>query len=383
MQILDSYRQSKPQALKQTITVQSPGRINIIGDHTDYNEGFVLPAAIDKKTTVKIHKNNQQTVCNVTAENVDETFRFDLKDYQSNQNGWQNYVMGVVNEMEKRNAKLEGFDATFSGDVPIGSGLSSSAALECAFAFALNELFDCGLDKWELIKASQMAEHHFVGIRCGIMDQFASMMGRKNQVMLLDCRTLEFEYFPLDLGKYELLLLNTNVTHALTDSVYNERRGQCEEGVAIIQDIYPDIKTLRDVNFSILTRFSKSLPPLIFKRCMHVVSENHRVLEATEAIKSNNITLLGQLLDASHNSLRDDYEVSCSELDFLVEKSKRHPEILGSRMMGGGFGGCTINIVKKDFTETFIEKISKDYQSKFGLELTPYQVSIENGTSIL
>lgn len=361
------------------ITVQSPGRINIIGEHTDYNDGFVLPAAIDKKTVFQIQKNGTTDEVNVYAANLKERFSFQLSDFQPLEDGWQNYVMGVVHELQQRGATFSGFDCEFKGDVPIGSGMSSSASLECSFAFGLNELFELGFDKWQLIKACQMAEHNFVGIKCGIMDQFASMMGKAQQVMLLDCRSLEFEYFPLDLGNYELLFLNTNVTHSLANSQYNQRRSDCEEGVQLLQKKYPHIKNLRDVSLDMLSPMKNSLPERIFRRCHHVVAENKRVQQATQALLEGQHNQLGQLMYQSHFSLQNDYEVSCPELDFLVQQTVDKGYILGSRMMGGGFGGCTINIINQKFKQHFVEEASGAYWKQFHIHLDVYAVSIEDG----
>ncbi len=368
--------------MKKQIIAHASGRINIIGEHTDYNDGFVLPAAIDKKSTFKVWKNGTESTCNILSEHFQITHQFDLKDFQPVKSGWENYVMGVVSELQKLGADLSGFDGSFDGTVPIGSGMSSSAALECSLAVALNVLFDLGFDNWQLIKASQMAEHHFVGIKCGIMDQFASVMGRKNQVMLLDCRSLEFEYFPLELGDYQLLLLDTNVSHSLANSAYNERRLQCEIGVKALQQKYPTIVNLRDVSLVKLMGFKKKLSEVVYNRCKHVISEDNRVLAATKALKAGKLDQLGELIYESHHSLQYNYEVSCKELDFLVDLTRNEANILGSRMMGGGFGGCTINIIKKDFVEEFIEKAALAYQTKFDRTLTPYQVSIEDGITV-
>ena len=366
-----------------TIIAQSPGRINIIGEHTDYNDGFVLPAAVDKKTVFQIRKNGTKTKINIAAFNLNDTFSFDLSDYHPISAGWENYIMGVVRELEKLGANFTGFDGAFEGDVPIGSGMSSSAALECSLAFGLNELFNLGFDKWQLIKACQMAEHNFVGIKCGIMDQFASIMGKKNQVMLLDCCTLEFEYFPFDLGHYELLLLNTNISHSLASSEYNTRRNECETGVTIFKKKYPTIHSLRDVTYQILAESKHNLPDNIFKRCRHVVLENNRVLEATKALHEKDFYKLGMLMYQSHASLKDDYEVSCEELDFLVALTKDKDYILGSRMIGGGFGGCTLNVILKEKTKQFIDLAYIKYNNRFGIEPTAYAVAIDDGTSLL
>lgn len=367
--------------VKQTIRVQSPGRINIIGEHTDYNDGFVLPAAIDKHTTMQLERNDSSDQANITALNLNERYSFNLRDFAPLKGGWQNYIMGVVHELQRLGAEIEGFNAAFEGNVPIGGGMSSSAALECSLAYALNELFDLGFDPAQLIKASQMAEHHFVGIKCGIMDQFASMMGKRGKVILLDCRTYEYQYFPLELGDYQLLLLNTNVSHALASSEYNTRRSECEQGVALLKKDFPEILKLRDINLDQLLTKKEALPEIIFRRCRHVVSENERVLRATKALQAGDQAALGELMYQSHFSLQNDYEVSCPELDYLVRATIDKDYVLGSRMMGGGFGGCTINIIERSRKDEFLEKISQAYAATFGIDLTPYTVSIEDGTA--
>lgn len=365
------------------LTVQSPGRINIIGEHTDYNDGFVLPAAIDKKIVMKIRRNkSQQHLGIITAKDKRETFEFNLSDFAPTKGGWPNYIMGVVHELQKKGAIIGGFTATFEGNVPMGSGMSSSAALECSIAYALNELFSLGYAKKELILASQMAEHHFVGTNCGIMDQFASMMGRKDQVFRLDCRTLEHHYFPLELEQYQLLLINSNITHSLADSEYNNRRAACEEGVHILRNTHQDIKNLRDLNMGDLKVAKSLLPSTIYQRCHHVLSENVRVDHATKALLQKDFPTLGQLLYQSHFSLQHDYEVTCPETDFLVQETLSNDNILGSRQMGGGFGGCTINLIQKTAVSSFLDSIEKKYRERFGIDLTPYSVSIADGTGL-
>jgi len=365
------------------IIVQSPGRINLIGEHTDYNNGFVLPAAIDKKTIFDLKKNGSIHSCNVVAINVSEQLSFDLTNFQPIENGWQNYVMGVVAELQKVGAKVQGFDCEFGGDVPIGGGMSSSASLECSLAFGLNELFELGLSQWDLIKVSQKAEHNFVGIKCGIMDQFASVMGKKNQIMLLDCQSLTFEYYPFDLGDYQLLLLNTNVSHTLAASEYNTRRTECETGVLALNVPFPKVNSLRDVTREMLETIKSEISAIIYRRCRHIISENQRVKKATKALLNKDFKSLGALMYQSHHSLQYDYEVSCSELDFLANFTKDLPYVLGSRMMGGGFGGCTINIIQQDEIAPFLALVTAAYKAKFGIDLTPYEVTIEDGAKVI
>lgn len=368
--------------VKEKIIVRSPGRINIIGEHTDYNDGFVLPAAIDKQTIFQLEKESNN-VATVTAANVGETFTFNVASFQPIQHGWPNYVMGVVHELQKMGASIGGFTGTFQGDIPIGGGMSSSAALECSLAVGLNELFNLNLDKWQLIKACQMAEHHFVGMKCGIMDQFASIMGKKNQVMFLDCKTLAFQYFPFEIGHYQLLLLNSNVSHTLATSAYNTRRSECEEAVSILQNEYPEIERLRDVSLEQIIEHENKLSDPVFRRCRHVISENQRVKEATQALMDKDLPKLGKLIYQSHFSLQNDYEVSCPELNFLVQQTIQKKYILGSRMMGGGFGGCTLNIIANASVDAFLEEVSISYRERFAIDVTPYTVSIEDGTSII
>ena len=365
------------------IVAKAPGRINIIGEHTDYNDGFVLPAAIDRGCTFKLEKNHSNSVY-IRAENIGETFEFSIDEFNPlDSGGWPNYVMGVIHELQKTGAEMHGFNASFEGDVPIGSGMSSSAALECSLAVGLNALFDLNLDHWQMIKASQMAEHNYVGIKCGIMDQFASVMGKKDQVVLLDCRSLEYAYHPFHLEEYQLLLLNTNVSHELASSEYNTRRAECEEGVMYIKRSYQEVNSLRDADLDMLQSIKPIADEKVFHRCHHVISENSRVLKAIRALDDNNAGLLGKLIYESHRSLSEDYQVSCEELDFLVEFTFDKAYVLGSRMMGGGFGGCTISIVKQNRIEEFVEHARKAYHQRFGIDLTPYQVSIEEGAHLI
>ena len=366
-----------------TLTIQAPGRINIIGEHTDYNDGFVLPATIDKKNTINICRNGTPAHANIFAKKIGEIFSFSLNKYSRLKNGWPNYIMGVVNELQKRGANIAGFDAHIESNVPIGAGMSSSAALECGLAFALNEIFNLGFEKKQLAKICQMAEHNFVGVECGIMDQYTSMMGEKDHAVLLDCRSLKHQYIPFKLGEYQLLLLNTNVSHSLANSEYNARRVECEEGVYILQKKYPATTHLRDITIGQLSFCSNILPPKIFRRCRHVVQENARVLNAATALRQNKLEKLGRLMYQSHSSLQKDYGVSCPELDFLVNATINKNYILGSRMMGGGFGGCTINIIEKKKAQFFLDDITEKYRKQFGIDLTNYSVTIENGAGIV
>ncbi len=360
---------------------RAPGRINLIGEHTDYNDGFVLPAAIDKEIVFEISAHEDPNICEVYAKNPDEHFVFHLTDYEPMAGGWQNYVMGVVSELQKLSHKVRGFKASFEGNIPLGGGMSSSAALECGLAYGLNDFFNLALDQWHIIKASQMAEHHFVGMKCGIMDQFSSIMGKADHAMLLDCRSLDFEYFPLDLQDYELILLDTNVAHELATSAYNTRREECEAGVDVLKQAHPAILALRDVSLEDLADAAQEMDPVVYKRCHHVVSENARVQHAASSLRVGDLRTLGKLMFDSHQSLKDDYEVSCGELDFLVALARENQQVLGSRMMGGGFGGCTINLVHQSATDRLIDEASAAYRNRFGINLNHYLVHTADGAS--
>jgi len=365
------------------ITILAPGRINLIGEHVDYNDGIVLPAAINFGVDLKIHRNGHDTRCIVNSLNLNQSFEFDLNQIVPSDNLWENYMLGIITELHNLGLKIEGFECQLEGNIPIGSGMSSSAALECSFIFGLNELFGLGLAKKEMVKICHKSNHNFIGIKSGIMDQFASLMGKKNHVINLDCRSMKYEYIQLDLGDFELLLLNTNVSHILASSEYNTRQEECQDGVSRIAQRFPGIKSLRNVSIEMLENIKSELPIKIFQRCRHVITENSRVLAAANALKNKSLNRLGNLLYASHFSLKNDYEVSCPELDFLVNQTVNKKEVIGSRMMGGGFGGCTINIVKSTKLQSLVEKISANYQSEFGQSLTPYQVTIEDGCRLI
>lgn len=368
--------------LKTDLTVTSPGRINIIGEHTDYNNGYVLPAAIDKTITFKLGKNNTEKTCRIFSKGFGDVLEFDLDSFSKKPEGWENYLLGVLHEILQRTDRVKGFDCTIESNLPIGSGVSSSAALECGFAFGLNELFDIGLEQWDIIKLSQKAEHEFVGTKCGIMDQFASVMGKKDHVMLLDCMTLDFEYIPMDIAPYKILLLNTNVEHNLASSEYNIRRSQCEKGLALLQDNFGNAISFRDVTKSMLDQCKTEMGQTIYNRCNYVIKENARVFQAVKALKENNLERFGQLLYETHEGLRRNYEVSCPELDFLVDFSKDWKEVLGARMMGGGFGGCTLNIIHEDAIENFVAAADEAYQKQFSKKLTYFQTVPSDGTTI-
>lgn len=368
----------------KVITATAPGRINLIGEHTDYNNGFVMPAAINKKTTCKISLLNESEQCLLSSKTFSgKAYKFNLNNIQPLKNRWENYVLGVIKQLQKLGANFTSFKIEIESDVPLGAGLSSSAALECCVAKALNHLFNLGLSDWQLIKACQKAEHAFTGTMCGIMDQFASIKGQQKQLMLLDCKTLEFEYLPFDLGDYQLVLLNTNVSHQLANSEYNLRRKACEAGVNFLQKNEPKIESLRDADAKMLDKYIADFDATIFEKCKHVVLENERVLETKKALQQKNFKQVGVLMYQSHQSLSNLYKVSCAELNFLVDALKPNSKVLGSRMMGGGFGGCTINIIQKNETEQIVEQISEAYFKRFGKNLSPYIVEIGDGATIV
>ena len=370
-------------AFNPQITVASPGRINFIGEHTDYNMGFVLPTAIDKKIIFKLRKNKSPNICSAYSANYDNGFSFDLNNIAISETGWENYILGVIYEIQQLTNGLSGFDCEFTSDIPVGSGVSSSAALECGLAFGLNELFDLGLSKLTIVQLSQRAEHTFAGTKCGIMDQYASVMSKEGYAILLDCESLKHEYIPLEISPYKVLLLDTNVSHNLAYSEYNTRRKECEEGVSYIQQKYNDVTSLRYVNETILQEFRTILSETVYSRCKYVVEENTRVLHAVEALKENKLIDFGALMYATHEGLSKEYDVSCRELDFLVEFSKDFDAVIGSRMMGGGFGGCTINLVDQDTIEKYIKDVSKAYYKKFSVKLDAFVVNPSGGTSVI
>lgn len=364
------------------LLVRSPGRINIIGEHTDYNEGFVLPASIHQSAFLAITPREDDQVRLFSTEFTGE-FNGTLSTLQPSPLTWPNYILGVVDQLKKRGYILKGFNAVLEGKVPIGAGLSSSASIECVTVFALNEIFRLKIEKMEMVKIAQKAEHEFTGVMCGIMDQFASMFGKKDHVIKLDCRSLEYEYVPLKLGGLKIVLLNTNVKHSLSSSEYNTRRSQCEQGIAWISEHRENIQSLRDVTHDMLEQYVAPKDNLIYKRCRYVVSENDRLLRGCEDLKKGNIVSLGKKMFQTHDGLSKEYEVSCKELDYLVDAVKNNSSVLGARMMGGGFGGCTINLVKEKAITELVDDLQERYREHTGLELSVYIAEIGNGTEVL
>ncbi|PHQ31210.1 galactokinase [Leeuwenhoekiella nanhaiensis] len=368
---------------KAEVTVNSPGRVNLIGEHTDYNNGFVMPTAIDKSIVFYLKKNKTETQCRVTSLNFESTYQFDLSKPDEQGEEWTRYITGVTEEIKKRGRSLSGFDCLMFSNLPMGAGISSSAALECGLAEGLNELFSLNLSPLEIVELSQKAEHNYVGTMCGIMDQFASVMSKENHVIQLDCQSLDYKLVPFNIEPYALLLLNTNVSHSLSTSEYNVRRKECEQGVKLLQKWYPDIQSLRDVKLEQLEAHKNDFEPVIFDRCSYVIEENARVNAAASALEQNDLKTFGELMYGSHEGLQHKYEVSCNELDFLTDFSRNYDAILGCRMMGGGFGGCTINLIHQDFMEEYTALAKKAYKEKFDISLSAFTAMPADGGKVI
>ncbi len=365
------------------IVVKSPGRVNIIGEHTDYNEGFVLPAAIDKAAYIAISLRDDDEI-HLVAKDLNETFSTNIQNLKPlGDVSWPNYLIGSLAQFSKLNIPLRGFNAVLSSNVPIGAGLSSSAAVECATVFGLNELLHTNLDRITMVKMAQKAEHEFAGVMCGIMDQFASMMGKKSQVIKLDCKTMDYEYVPFNLEGIKIVLLNTNVKHSLASSEYNTRRNECTQAVEWINEFEPQVNSLRDVNEEMLNKYVLPKDALIDKRARFIVQEIDRLITGCKDLENGDIEALGKKMFATHEGLSSMYAVSCKELDYLVDFVKNNEAVIGARMMGGGFGGCTINLVKEKAIDDLIAAVKPAYEAAMQLPLTYYIASIENGTEII
>ena len=367
---------------EQTLLVRSPGRINLIGEHTDYNEGFVLPAAIDKAAYLAFTP-REDDVINLYSVDLNDRYSTNIHDFVPTKKSWPNYLLGVADQFRQKGLLNKGFDAALTADVPIGAGLSSSAAVENAIGMALDAMLKTNIDKLSLVKMSQEAEHTYPGVMCGIMDMFASMFGKKSNVIKLDCRSLEYEYEPFEMDGFKIVLIDTRVKHSLNETGYNNRREQCEEGVAMIQKHHAGVTTLRDVTAEMLTQYVLPFNELIYKRCSYVLEENERLLIACQHLEKGDMQAFGKKMYESHDGLSKKYEVSCKELDFLVAQVRNNADVLGARMMGGGFGGCTINLVKEEAVDRLIDEVTTAYQAAIHLDAKAYVTQIENGTNIL
>ena len=357
----------------------SPGRINLIGEHVDYNDGFVMPAAIDKGIYFAVALNNSEEI-NYYSVDFNESISVPLSEVKK-MDSWKNYVLGIVNEFQKLDLPVKGFDCVFGGNIPIGGGMSSSAALEGGISFSLNELCNFQMNRKDLALLGQRAEHNYPGVMCGIMDQYANMMGKKNSVILLDCKNITHEYVPLDISGYQIVLINTKVHHSLASSQYNLRRKECEEGLEILKKGL-NIQSFRDIEDPAdLIPFKRTMEQNVYKRCLFVVEEIYRTKKASVLLKNNDLTGFGQLMFETHEGLKNLYEVSCKELDFLVDKAKENKAVIGARLMGGGFGGCTINIVKDNEIDNFLSTSLAAYQKQFNIEAEHYEVKVVDGTN--
>ena len=355
----------------------SPGRINLIGEHTDYNGGFVFPGAIDKGMIAEIKPNGTGKVRAFSID-LNDYAEFGLNEEDAPKASWARYIFGVCRAIIKRGGQIQGFDTVFAGDVPLGAGMSSSAALESTYAFALNELFSLGIDKFELAKIGQSTEHNYCGVNCGIMDQFASVFGKEGSLIRLDCRSLEYKYFPFNPVGYKLVLLDSVVKHELASSAYNKRRQSCENAAAAIRRNHPEVEFLRDATMGMLNEVKGDISAEDYMRAEYVIEEVQRVLDVCEALEKGDYETVGQKMYETHHGMSKLYEVSCEELDFLNDVAKKCG-VTGSRVMGGGFGGCTINLVKDELHDAFIKEAFESYTKKFGHEPKVYEVVISDG----
>lgn len=368
-------------ASREKLTIVSPGRINLIGEHTDYNMGFVMPAAIDKAMRFDFEKVDGDLI-QLVAQDLNESFEFSSNDLTIGMPDWAKYCAGIIDQLNKKNLEVDGFKCCFGGNIPLGAGLSSSAALGCGFLFGINEMFGLSLTRLEIAQIAQKSENEYVGVNCGIMDQYACVFGQPNSFVKIDCRSLDHEVVTGDFDGYQVILCDTNVKHSLASTEYNTRRSECEQGVEAINRINLDVHSLRDASLHDLEEVRNDISPAVYDRCKYVICENDRVVKAVKAIHANDMDSLGQLMFDSHDGLSNLYKVSCEELDVLADFAKSHDGVLGARMMGGGFGGCTINLVKSDQVEQFKADVSKHFKEKTGTETTIYDIMISTGVHI-
>ncbi len=365
------------------LLIRAPGRINLIGEHTDYNDGFVLPAAINLGIYFTITLSIDDK-CRIIALDEDESLEFSLDDIEPlTQFSWKNYVLGVVAKLVSEGHKIKPFNMVFAGDLPQGSGLSSSAALECGVCFGLNELFDLTLSKQEMALTAQWSEHHFVGVMCGIMDQYASIFGIEDHAILLDCKSLDHESSSIKLSDHKFLLINSEVKHSHASSGYNVRRVQTEEGVAVVAKNYKGVNSMRDIDAKMLEDCKELLSEESYRRCNYIIEENERVQSVVKAMKSGDLDEVGQLLKRGQKGMKNGYEITCPEIDFLADFANDYQGVLGSRMMGGGFGGCTINLIERRIENQFIDDIQAAYKKEFNIKSTPISVEVSDGVHVI
>lgn len=365
------------------LLVRAPGRINLIGEHTDYNDGFVMPAAIDREIVFALAPSGDGRTI-IHADDVGETIELDLRSIRRDERGgWINYLLGIIDRFQARQAAVAPFWCLFGGNIPVGSGLSSSAALECGFAYGLRALNDAKISDEDLVRMAQWSEHNYAGVKCGIMDQFASVMGRKNRVLMLDCRDLSYRYLPFVSREFKIVLFDSNVKHALASSAYNTRRSECEEGLRILQRTNPAIHSLRDVTLEEVVGRKRDFPGEVFNRLVYVTGEIARVQAAATDLERNELLSFGSKMTETHRGLSELYEVSCDELDFLVQEIIANPHVAGARMMGGGFGGCVIALVRPAAVDAIAEPLEEAYRRAFGLDLAVYEVSLANGVGMV
>ena len=351
----------------------APGRVNLIGEHTDYNDGFVMPMAIEKdiRMVVQLRKDKKVKAYSLDYDKLIE-FKIDNLLYDE-ENIWVNYIKGIIDELQKLDNKLQGFNLIFTGNIPQGSGLSSSAALEVVTALAISDLHKIKLEAVELALLAQRAENNFVNVQCGIMDQYISRLGKKDNALLIDCRSNQYQLVPFENEAYQIVICNSKVERGLVDSEYNNRRAECNQAVDFFaKKMDKNITALRDLDLDILQEYKEKLAKTVYKRAHHVISENQRVLAAKKALETNDMNKFGKLLYESHKSLSDDYEVSCQELDLLVELASQEKGVKGARMTGAGFGGCTVNLVNKEFVTDFVENIKSSYYQNTGIKADVY-----------
>lgn len=367
---------------RKPLIVNAPGRVTMIGEHTDYNAGLVLPAAVNRSITFAIAESTEDT-CRIYADDLGDDIEFSAYSPEIHEKQWANYVIGVVGEFRKAGHFVNNFDCVFGGNISIGVGLASSAALTAGLAFALNELYGFGLSKMELAKLAQQAENNYAGVSCGITDFVACLFGKEGHAIRLDCQSLEHRYIKLRPERYQLVLCDTQIKRSLSESEYNIRRNECKQAVAEYKKFYPSIKSLRDLTINMAYEYREQLSGKLYPRCRYIIKENVRVEHACEDLVNGDVYAFGAQMYLSHEGLQYDYEVSCRELNYLVEQTKRDENVAGARMTGAGFGGCTVNVVKDDYIEEFTTKMTQAYREKFSRELRVYPVKIADGVRVV